>query len=187
MGWLYAAIVAFFTGISIFVNYLIIKSDAEKNDKKVKQMALVQAVIGLALAVAVYFITISDSNQRDRLEDLSKLNNDLAKHIDTLSSLNDSIAITIRSNTQNTQAEVSKNISLTDSINNLTKAIGLLVSLSRIENKEGFAKNTISGEFDFRFKKTYHPDDILYMDYGTNFSGEKATSKTFRAKEGELG
>jgi hypothetical protein len=186
MGWLYV-VIAVITGGSILVNYLILMNDAEKNDQKVKQMALAQFGIGLVLAFATYYATDLDGRQKDRIEELGKLNNELAKHIESLSSLNNKISNTIQSNTQNTQASVSKNISLTDSVNKLTKAIQLLISLSRNENKEGFAKNTISGEFDFRFKKTYYPNDILYMDYGTNISGDKASSQAFRAKEGQLG
>lgn len=186
MGWLYAAI-GLLTGIGIIVNYLILKNDAEKNDLKVKQMAIVQLIIGAILGLAAYFTTVEDSNQKDRIETLGKLNNQLAAHIDTLSMLTDSIAKKIKANTDTTQTSVKRNISLSDSINDLTKAVQLLVSISRDENREGFAKNTISGEFDFRFNKMYNSDDILYMDYGTNISVEKVSSPAFRAKEGELG
>jgi hypothetical protein len=162
---------------------LILKNDAEKKDEKVKQMAFVQLGIGIVLAFATYYATVLDGRQKDRLETLANLNNQLAGHIDTLSLLNDSIATKIKANIDTTQASVNKNVSLSDSINNLTKAIQQLVSLSRDENREGFAKNTISGEFDFRFKKTYHPDDIIYMDYGTMISAEKVSSPAFRAVE----
>jgi hypothetical protein len=126
MGWLYLAI-AVFTGFGICFNYLILKNDAEKKDEKVKQMAFVQLGIGLVLAFATYYATVLDGRQKDRLETLANLNNQLAGHIDTLSLLNDSIATKIKANIDTTQASVNKNVSLIDSINNLTTAIQQLV------------------------------------------------------------
>ncbi len=122
-------------------------------------------------AIIGYIVSRDDSNQKNRIENLGRINNDLTKEVEKLSHLNTDIAM------QNSVLAVENNKlankanELVEEVKKLTAASNELIRRVDLRTEEQSALTALSGIIDFDNDKPLMDEEMLNLHLGNNKLG----------------
>ncbi len=129
-------------------------------------------ILGLTIlaAIAAFIATNKDNAQKDRIEDLGKINKDLSVKVAELAKLNNDIALQVDTIVKENKFLAKKNIELS------SKANSLIIEVQNLSSKSNILANKLDIKTDQEFAVTgelnlqvdNEEDSHIIIDYGGN-------------------